>query len=501
MAPLRAYQKAMRKRADRGIIPGYCSIVIWRGSLLHVDAYGFADLERRVPMRTDTLVRLYCMGKSIIATAFMMLVERGECALTDPVAKYIPAFGDVRVVAHPENRRPSQLDVVSSKQITLRHLLTHTSGLSYGKEFNLMPECPAEWSYDDLVKAVEQGQCSNIEMFCDRLAAIPLRRAPGDGFEYSYGIDVIGRVIEVVSGQALDTFLNEAIFCPLGMFDTGFAVGQEKLSRLAALYGSFDTAQALGEASASESPPSCAWALTRLDGAKPQSSAWANGNHCRVLSGGGLMGNNRGGLVSTLNDQARFFLMIARGGQLPGGPRILSENTVRNMVDSDWLCLPDCLGQQAINTGLPGVTAQGPFGWNALGEIGVEADASKIGADAFELGEYGYAGIAETFWSVNPSRELVILWFTQQVDNRSWTTPAANLWLAARKAVQKPTAKRNRTELPAQPAGDATARSRSAPRRRLNGKCKVSGQGLESRLPVKRPASFFEQNHIRNTSV
>merc|ERR1712232_802063 len=99
--------------------------------------------------------------------------------------------------------------------------------------------------------------------------------------------------------------------------------------------------------------------------------------------------------------------------------------------------MPECLGRPQVNTGLGGVTASGPFGWNALGELGIEADTKKLESNAYELGEYGYGGMAETFWSINPRRELVLLWFSQQVDNFSWTDDAANLWRASRKAVAK----------------------------------------------------------------
>ena len=441
MAPLRAYQRAIRKRVDRGIIPGYCSLVLWRGTLLHADAYGCADLERQLPMRTDTLARLYCLSKAVTATALMLLVESGACALEDEVGKFIPAFRGLRVAADAEAEgdrfSPSGAAPAPPRPVTLRRLLTHTSGLGYGKEFNLPPESPCERAYASLVEDVERGRVQSLGAFCERLAALPLRQAPGEDFRYSYGTDVVGRVIEVASGQSLDRFLEERLFGPLGMADTGFAVRREALPRLAALYGSFETARALGEAGAGASPPACDWTLTRLDGAEPAASAWLEGRHCAVLSGGGLMGHNRGGLVSTLNDQARFCLMLAGRGRLPGGPRILRESTVEAMVASDWLSLPTCLGRRPVATSTTGVAASGAFGWNGLCEIGVVADPKELSPDAFELDEYGYGGAAETFWSVNPRRELVVLWFTQQVDNRSWTAPAANLWIAARKAVAK----------------------------------------------------------------
>jgi len=437
--PLRAYQKAVQKSVAQGIIPGYCSIVVWRDRVLHVDAHGFADGERETPMRTDSVVRLYCMTKSIVSTALMVLVEQGKCDLDDEVSRYIPAFDGVRVAASPDSDTPSHEDRPQQAKLTLRRLLTHCSGLGYGNEFNRAPETPAERSYNRLVQAVETVEVSDLRTFCESLAIwCPLRHQPGSRFEYSYGLDVIGRVIEVVAAKPLDSFLQEAIFQPLGLVDTGFFVRHTELSRLAALYGSLDTARALGQAPTSlpkDHQPKPPWKLFRLDGEKPEDSAWAEGSACSVHSGGGLMGHNRGGLVSTLNDVARFCLMLSCGGQLPGGVRILQEQTVKDMVGHDWLAMPECIGQQQVTQGTPGVTAKGPFGWNGLGEFGVNADKSALSPDAFEAGEYGYGGIAETFWSVNPDRNLVVLWFTQQVDNHSWSSSVANLWLAARRAV------------------------------------------------------------------
>lgn len=123
---------------------------------------------------------------------------------------------------------------------------------------------------------------------------------------------------------------------------------------------------------------------------------------------------------------------------MPGGRRILQERTVKAMVSHDWLAMPECIGQPQINEeGLGGITGRGRFGWNAVGELGMNEDQEP--PDAFEMGEYGYGGIAETYWSINPRRGLVILWFSQQVDNHSWSSEAANLWLAARAAVANAT--------------------------------------------------------------
>jgi len=482
LAPLKVYQKAIRRNVDRGFIPGFCSIVISGDQVLHVDAYGFADIERRSPMRTDTLVRLYCMGKSTVAVALMVLVEQGRCTLEDEVAKFIPEFKNVRVVADSSNDAASPNDLPVRQGLTLKQLLSHVSGLGYGKELALEPEIPAERSYQGLVQGVELGHVTSIRDFCARLASVPLRRQPGDGFEYSHGLDVIGRVIEVASGKPLDKFLEEALFQPLGMVDTGFCVPASKLPRLAAIYGSIETAQRLNEPSKNQKVEH-PWSLVRLDGGSPEDSAWAEGRHCPVFSGGGIMGHNQGGLVSTLNDQARFCLMLLSGGKIPGkskDDRLLQESTVREMVSKDWLT--DCLGGQQVNDGgMSGVSAShgARVGWNALGELGVEDDLSKLGPDAYEAAEYGYAGVAETFWSVNPKRNMVTLWFSQQVDNHSWTSPEANLWIAGRKAVagvaKRPATHHGSKSETQEERGETKGRSRSPPRRRVTGK-RLSGK-------------------------
>lgn len=444
MKPLHAYAKAIRKSVANGIIPGFCSIVIWHGRVLHVDAHGLADLELGTPFRTDTLLRMYCATKSIVGTALMLLVEEGRCSLEDDVGTYIPAFRHVLVAPSDDSKGPSPDDRSLNGRLTLRRLLAHCSGLGYGKEFNLDPETPMELSYDRLVKAVESGEVRDLKGFCEALAAwAPLRRDPGTCFEYSYGTDVVGHVIEVISGMPLDAFLRERIFEPLGMHDTAFSVPESKLPRLAGLYGGLAIARQLGEAPEdlpNEFRPKPAWKLYRLDGKRPLDSAWAEGKNCTVLSGGGIIGHNRGGLISTLNDMARFCLMLYHGGCLPaGGRRILREETVRGMLTCDWLALPGCIGEPQVSDGgtggVAGITARGRFGWNAVGELGMNEDQQP--ADAFEADEYGYGGIAETYWSVNPRRGLIILWFSQQVDNHSWSSDVANLWLAARAAVAK----------------------------------------------------------------
>lgn len=240
----------------------------------------------------------------------------------------------------------------------------------------------------------------------------------------------------MVTGKPLDVYLQDVVFQPLCMHDTGFEVKKDSIDRLAGLYANWETAQQLGILPSDfQDTPDPEWKLFRLDRKAPEESQWAEGRKCPVLSGGGIVGHYQGGLVSTLNDMARFCMMIVHGGCFPGGSRILQEATVKHMVGHDWLGMPECMGSpQVAGAGTTGVTAKGRFGWNALGELGVSDEPA---ADAFGAREYGYGGMAETFWSIDPSHDLTIIWLTQQIDNFSWTSEAANLWIASRKAIAR----------------------------------------------------------------
>eukprot|EP00971_Amphidinium_carterae_P145639 2886336-Amphidinium_carterae.3 len=169
---MQRYKQAIRAQVDKGIIPGFCCLALKGNTVLHLDAYGYADRERRVPFATDSIVRIYCMGKAIVGTALMILVDQGRCQLDEPVARYIPAFSTMKVVKSSVN--PSEGDKPLQKPITLRHLLTHTSGLGYGKELNMAPESAAEKAYLPLVNSVERGEVDSLEDFCNALAQLPL---------------------------------------------------------------------------------------------------------------------------------------------------------------------------------------------------------------------------------------------------------------------------------------------------------------------------------------
>lgn len=426
MAPFEIYEKTLRKRVDQGKIPGYCSAVIYQGELLHADAYGQADPERGLKYGPDVLMRLYCMSKPFVAVAILLLQDRGRLSVQDPVSKYIPSFRKIRVASHGNSVMKTHAQ--KPKALTILRCLTHTAGLPYGRDFNQTPDSAETKACHDLVQRVEQGEMEHLEQFVDELAEVPLRYQPGERYAYSYSTDVLGRVVEVVSGMPLGRFFEKELFRPLGMRDTGFSFSPSKGSRLAALYASRNSAVMLGAKRSSLSGRQ--GALCRIDGMLPEESRWAEGGRCRIDSGGGMMGANMGGLVSTVADCSRFVAMLACGGHL-GGARILRTATVKRY------CLPDLL-PECISTGKQQRANGAPFGWTALGEVGVPRsarDAPPSSKDNFEIGEVGGGGAACTYWSVNPNRRLATVWFTQSMDNDPYIKDEENLYLAARTAV------------------------------------------------------------------
>jgi len=439
---LSRFEKAARAHVDRGELPGYAACVVQAGKLAYTSSYGHADLERSSPFNADTIVRLYCFTKTYVAVAVLMLAERGLLQLTDPVSKHIASFKHIRVVKNGTSiaKATPKVDASISKGLTIVRLLTHTGGLSYGTDFGNAPTDAVGKMYQPLVEAVERGEVSSLADYVDRLAALPLRRAPGKKLDYSVGLDVLGRVVEVVSGRSLDSFLKSEIFEPLGMKDTGFFVPKSKLSRLAALYGSEERASRMaslrGETLVrSKAKPK----LFRLDGCRPSESWWAERKGARLLSGGGMIGHNMGGLVSTLRDQTRFFTMLLNGGVL-GECRLLKAETVE-----EW-CFQDVLPRQEVK-GKIRRSGAGWSGWSSLGEVGKRRwkhDGPPM-CDDYEEGEVGMGGAANTVWSVNPVRDQVTLWFSQSLDTdpwrgtgTQWSSPENFVTAARRLAPRRP---------------------------------------------------------------
>lgn len=393
-----------RWQASQGILAGVAECVLAGNRVAYLDLMGSADVENGTPMRPSTLFRCFSMTKPVTAVALMTLVEAKRVGMDDPVARYIPSFQATKVV-RPEFAEDRDVTGESHErleplhqQITLRHLLTHTSGLAYGPD-RVSPAEPlkagnaAEFSYKALVKAVDKGKIKNLREFCDALAALPLRFQPGSQWMYSHGVDVIGRVIEVVSGKPLDAFLREDVFQPLGMTRTTFFVGCDRARDLAAMYLAEKE-----EALAGEGPLA---RLRRCDGALPEESRWCE-RRGRILAGGGLMGSCSGGLVSCLRDMALFVGTLANAGKSPSGRRLLQPATVRSLW-RDWLALRSVVGHSmGRRRPLKGWEQGSTIGWNPLGHIRKKDSCLFMG---------GWT----TSWAIYPRWRLATLSMSQSI--------------------------------------------------------------------------------------
>jgi CubicO group peptidase (beta-lactamase class C family) len=351
---------AVEKLVADGRIAGAVTAVARRGKIVHFEATGLMDIESGRPMRRDTIFRIYSMTKPVAVVAALILCDEGELDLDAPVAKYLPQFEDLVVLAGEERVAPS-------RPMTVRDLMRHTSGLTYG----LLGNTPVDRVYRK-AKILDDG--GDLAAMVEKLSKIPLLFHPGERWNYGVSIDVLGRVVEVVSGRPFDVFLKVRIFDPLGMVDTGFHVPEEKLSRFATNYS------------------------RRREGLRvfdhPKRSRFARA--ATFFSGGA-------GLVSTASDYLRFAQMLLNGGVL-GDQRILKASTVVAMTTNqlDKKLIPIRFG----GFPLPGTG----FG------LGVSV---RVAPSAFPypgaVGEWGWAGAASTSFWVRPDEELIGIVLTQHM--------------------------------------------------------------------------------------
>src|SRR5499427_4702227 len=222
--------KHFARYVDDGRLPGWLLTVSRHGKLAYVASCGQRDMEAGLPVETDTVWRLYSMTKPVTSVAAMMLYEEGAFELTDPVARFIPSFADVRVYAGGSDIR--QVTVPATEPVRIWHLLTHTAGLTYGFHRNH----PVDAMYRAAGFEWGTPRKTDLAGCCDMWAAMPLLFQPGTEWNYSVATDVLGRVVEVASGMGLDEFFTSRIFGPLGMTDTGFWLAEADRDRLGALY-------------------------------------------------------------------------------------------------------------------------------------------------------------------------------------------------------------------------------------------------------------------------
>lgn len=357
---------------DDGRLAGWLLTVSRGGELVHVARAGHRDRESGAPVADDTIWRIYSMTKPITAVAALMLWEEGRFELKDPVSRFLPEFEAMRVWRSGSVTNPV-LDPVT-EPIQMWHLMTHTAGLTYGFMFahpvdELYRRAGFEWG-------VPPG-CDLAELSV-RLAELPLLFQPGTEWNYSMGLDVLGRVIEVLTGEPLDVALQRLVFDPLGMHDTAFHVAADHTDRLAMLYGA---------------TPGTGAAM-RLEAA----AAGATHPPAAFLGGGGL--------VSTTGDYLRFAEMLRRKGELDG-VRLLSPRTVEYAASNH---LPDHADLTAFGRPLFSETAFDGVGFGLVGSVTIDPVAAKVPGS---VGDFGWGGAASTAFWVDPVEDLTVTFMTQ----------------------------------------------------------------------------------------
>ena len=353
-------------------IAGCLTLISRHGETAHLSAMGSMDRERNKPMATDTIFRFYSMTKPITSVALMQLHEQGMFQLTDPVTRFIPQWRDLQVMTGGD--WPNFETRPADRPMTVRDVLSHQSGLTYG-----FMEGQLERAYNktDVYQAgTMEGR--DLQSMIDRLAEMPLKFSPGDNWNYGVSTDVCGYLVETISGQRFDEYLQEHIFDPLGMEDTGFDVPPEKIDRFAANYERGPDRQ-----------------LRLLD--DPATSNYAEPQ--TFFSGGG-------GLVSTAHDYHRFCQMLLNGGELDGA-RLLGPKTIELMTMNH---LPDGqdLSERALGTFSE--TANDGVGFGLGFAMIVDIPRTQ---NVGSLGEYYWGGAASTIFWIDPVEDMIVIFLTQ----------------------------------------------------------------------------------------
>ena len=370
-------QEIFKRESDENRLPGAVIMVARKGKLVHMSAVGFQDKDGGKAMALDSVFRIYSMTKPLVSVAAMILVEEGKVQLTDPVSKFLPAFKSQRVSvakADPEFARITYGTAPADREMTVQDLLRHTAGLAYGEISINGPVKDAYTKaglYSPTVRDFDARALTPAE-FTERLAAAPLAHQPGTYWEYSLASDLLGRVIESASGKRLSDFLDERVFKPLGMNDTGFSLPQDKSGRLAQAFAT-DPASGLPN---------------------------------KLIDVSAVPGNDSGGAggVSTAADYLRFSQMLLNGGQLDG-VRILSRPTIQFMTS-------DHLGTRIQAPFSPGELLLGTPGYTFGLGFAVRQGAGVAGVHGSQ-GEFLWAGYAGTFFWVDPKEEVTAVMMTQ----------------------------------------------------------------------------------------
>ncbi len=349
----------VRRLVDEGKHAGIATLVARNGRVVDLYSYGKASLEPDQPMQQDTIFRIYSMSKIVSSVAALILLEEARFKLDDPIGNYLPELANMKVFTGGTKEKPLLAD--AQKPITIESLLTHSSGLIYG--FGSGP-------IDQIYRDARIEESASLADFVTRVSKLPLAHEPGEKWSYGLSTDVLGALVEKVSGQSFGAFLEERIFKPLRMSDTGFSVPEARRSRLAVIYEKGEDGKL--------KPAKPVFAIEPDPGPK--------------LEAGGA------GLFSTLGDYARFMQMLLNGGELEG-MRLLSRKTVELMLSNHLAGMTQ-----------PTISANGFEGFGLGG--GVRVDLAR-GPLPGSLGEFGWNGAATTRARIDPRERLLTLAFAQ----------------------------------------------------------------------------------------
>ncbi|MEX0772302.1 MAG: serine hydrolase domain-containing protein [Balneolales bacterium] len=351
--------------ADQERLSGGVTLVLKNEKAVYFDAFGKRDVEAGFPMQKDDIFRIASQTKAIVSVAIMMLQEKGELLLSDPVGKYLPEFKETTVA---KENGDGDYDIVDAERpINIRDLLTHTSGIGYGHGI-----ASDKWEEAGIQGWYFADRDEPIRETVSRIADLPFDSQPGQSWVYGYSTDILGVIVEEISGKTLEEFLGLQIFGPLGMNDTHFYLPQSKLDRLAVVYSATDQ-------SSIERAPDLTGAIGQghyVQGPRKSFSAGA-------------------GLLSTANDYARFLQMLLNGGELDG-ERILSPGSVELMSVNHIRDIPF---RDGSGMGL---------GFSVVEDLGARGVPGSVG-------EYGWGGAYHSTYWVDPAKDLVVVFFTQLI--------------------------------------------------------------------------------------
>ncbi len=359
----------MKRYVDAGKLPGAQTVITRGGETVYSNWAGMADIERKVPWQKDTIARFYSMTKPITSFALMRLYEQGLFHLDDPIEIFIPAFKDMRVM----RKNAQRIDDTEPCNVkpTIHHLLTHCSGLTYDFNLGVLESLYAEEKMDF---GPRRG---SLEEQVNRLAQMPLKFEPGSRWNYGVSTDVVGRLVEVISGKPLDQYLQEIFLGPLGMVDTSFEIAADKLDRFAASY----TPDKQGNLKLVENAEKTIYAENTVQG----------------LSGGG-------GLLSTAEDYLKFANMLRLRGRC-GEEQLLGSRTVDFVMQNHMPGDLASMGQPVFSEVSFAGVGFGLGGWVMLDP----AKAQMMGSP----GDFGWGGMASTVFWVDPLEDIIVIFATQ----------------------------------------------------------------------------------------